>query len=45
MPMQFKDEDMMSGFQNKFSKNQHLEYDKINKTKFIIIHSQCNVKY
>jgi myosin heavy subunit len=44
MPPQFKDTDIMSGFQNKL-KSQSVEFDKLNKSKFVVIHSQCSVKY
>lgn len=44
MPIQFKDADMINGFQNKI-KSTCLEFDKLNKNKFTILHSQCNVKY
>ena len=44
MPIQFKDSDMINGFQNKIKSN-CLEYDKLNKSKFTIFHSQCNVRY
>lgn len=42
---QFKDADMINGFQKKFDKSSCIEFDKINKNKFVILHSQCNVKY
>lgn len=45
MPQQFKDNDIMEGFENKLSKCTVLKFDKIHKNNFIIIHSQCNVKY
>jgi myosin heavy subunit len=44
MPIQFKDSDIINGFQTKL-KSQNLEFDKLSKNKFIIIHSQCSVKY
>jgi myosin heavy subunit len=44
MPVQFKDSDIISGFQSKL-KTPCLEFDKLNKNRFTIIHSQCNVKY
>ena len=45
LPVQFKDNDIIEGFENKLSKSSCLEFDKIHKSKFIILHSQCNVKY
>jgi myosin heavy subunit len=44
MPIQFRDSDIINAFQTKL-KSQCLEFDKLSKNKFIIIHSQCNVKY
>ena len=44
MPAQFKEADMINGFQ-KIPKTGCLDFDKHNKNKFIILHSQCNVKY
>lgn len=44
IPIQFKDSDIINGFQ-KIPKSTCLEFDKMNKNKFIIIHSQCSVKY
>lgn len=45
MPQQFKDNDIIQGFEGKLSNSPFLKFDKINKSKFIIVHSQCNVKY
>lgn len=45
MPQQFKDCDIIQGFENKLSKCTALKFDKIHKNNFTIIHSQCNVKY
>lgn len=36
---------MIEGFKSKLSNNKCLQFDKLNKNKFIIAHSQCNVKY
>lgn len=44
MPLQFKDSDIIAGFQSKL-KTPCLQFDKINKNKFTIVHSQCSVKY
>lgn len=44
IPIQFKDSDIITGFQ-KIPKSGCLEFDKIKKNKFTILHSQCNVKY
>jgi myosin heavy subunit len=44
MPIQFKDSDILNAFQTKL-KSTHLEFYKLSKNKFIILHSQCNVKY
>jgi hypothetical protein len=45
IPTQFKDGDMITGFQNDIKKAECLIFDKLNKMKFTIIHSQCDVKY
>jgi hypothetical protein len=42
---QFKDSDIILGFESKLSRSSILKFDKINKTSFVINHSQCNVKY
>lgn len=42
---QFKDEDMISGFQRKFNKNKLMRFDLLKKKNFTIIHSQCEVTY
>jgi myosin heavy subunit len=42
---QFKDEDMISGFQRKFNKNKLMRFDLLKKNNFTIIHSQCEVTY
>lgn len=44
MPLQFKDMDIISGFETKI-KSPQLKFDKLNRTKYILVHSQCNVKY
>jgi len=45
MPQQFKDKDMVQGFENKLGTSPYLKFDILNKSKFVIVHSQCNVKY
>lgn len=45
MPQQFKDSDIIQSFESKLANSAFLKFDKIHKTKFIIVHSQCNVKY
>ncbi len=45
MPQQFKDSDIIQSFESKLANSAYLKFDKIQKTKFIIIHSQCSVKY
>lgn len=45
MPQQFKDSDIIQSFESKLANSAFLKFDKIQKTKFIIIHSQCSVKY
>lgn len=45
MPQQFKDADIIQGFQSKLGKSSHLRFENIDRTKFTILHSQCNVKY
>lgn len=42
---QFKDQDMMHGFQRDFGKHRHIKFDLLNKNNFTIIHSQCEVTY
>jgi hypothetical protein len=42
---QFKDQDMMHGFQRDYSKSPLLKFDPINKSNFTIVHSQCKVTY
>lgn len=42
---QFKDEDMMLGFQRDFPKSKLIKFDLIKKTNFTIVHSQCEVTY
>ena len=44
MPQQYKDSDIIRGFEGKL-KSPHLTFDKINKSKFTIAHSQCSVNY
>lgn len=43
--VQFKDEDMMSGFHRDFGKSALLRFDLIKKKHFTIVHSQCEVTY
>jgi myosin heavy subunit len=43
--MQFRDEDMISGFQRDFTVSKLIKFDLINKGRFTIIHSQCEVSY
>lgn len=45
LPQQYKDSDIINAFQFKIPKTGFLEFDKLNKSKFTIVHSQCNVKY
>lgn len=45
MPQQFKDSDIIEGFESKLSKSCFLKFEKIHKSKFTIVHSQCSVKY
>eukprot|EP00919_Chromeraceae_sp_WS-2016_P013989 GHVR01032999.1.p1 GENE.GHVR01032999.1~~GHVR01032999.1.p1 ORF type:complete len:118 (+),score=9.83 GHVR01032999.1:4260-4613(+) len=45
MPQQYKDEDMIQGFNNKLKGQKYLKFDKINNKKFMVIHSQCDVYY
>ena len=45
MPQQFKDSDIIQSFQAKLSNSPFLKFDKLSKTKFIINHSQCSIKY
>ena len=42
---QFKDQDMMHGFQRDFGKSAMVKFDLINKNNFTIVHSQCEVTY
>lgn len=42
---QFKDQDMMHGFQRDFSKSRLVKFDLLNKSNFTIVHSQCEVTY
>ena len=42
---QFKDQDMMHGFQRDFGKSRLIKFDLLNKNYFTIIHSQCEVTY
>lgn len=42
---QFKDQDMMHGFQRDYGKSRLIRFDLINKNNFTIIHSQCEVTY
>ena len=44
MPIQFKDDDIRQGFENKLKSN-FLKFDKIHRDNFLISHSQCNVTY
>jgi hypothetical protein len=44
MPPQFKDADIMNAFQERL-KVPVIVFDKLNKGKFSIVHSQCGVKY
>ena len=44
MPQQFKDMDMVQSFENKLNSH-NLIFEKIEKNKFTIVHSQCSVKY
>lgn len=43
--VQFKDEDMIAGFQRDYGKNPLLRFDLIKKNNFTIVHSQCEVTY
>jgi myosin heavy subunit len=43
--IQYKDEDMIHGFQRDFGKNQLIRFDLIKKKDFTIVHSQCEVTY
>jgi myosin heavy subunit len=43
MPQQYKDSDIISGFAK--IKSDALKFDKINQSKFMICHSQCDVSY
>lgn len=43
--VQFKDEDMISGFHRDFGKNALIRFDLIRKNHFTIVHSQCEVTY
>ena len=43
--VQFKDSDMMHGFQRDFSKSRFVKFDLLNKNNFTIVHSQCEVTY
>ena len=42
---QFRDEDMISGFNRDFGKSSLLKFDLIKKKHFTIVHSQCEVTY
>lgn len=42
---QYKDLDMISGFQRDFGKSKLLCFDLINKNIFTVVHSQCQVTY
>lgn len=42
---QFKDQDMIHGFQRDFSKTKLIRFDLLNKNNFTIVHSQCEVTY
>ena len=43
--VQFKDTDMISGFQKEFGKSKYIKFDLISKSNFTIRHSQCDVTY
>lgn len=45
MPKQFTDNHIIQGIEAKLGTSPVLKFDKIDHTKFIILHSQCNVKY
>lgn len=45
MPKQYNDSHIISGIQNKLGKSSVLSFDKLDKNKFTIFHSQCNVSY
>lgn len=42
---QFKDQDMMHGFQRDYTKCNLIKFDLLNKSNFTIVHSQCEVTY
>jgi hypothetical protein len=42
---QFKDSDIIQGFESKLSQYPILKFDKFHKTDFTILHSQCQVRY
>jgi myosin-7 len=42
---QFKDSDIIQGFEAKLSKYHSLKFDKFHRNDFTILHSQCNVRY
>ena len=44
MPQQYKDSDIIHGFETQL-KSSFLGFDKLNKHKFFINHSQCKVVY
>jgi hypothetical protein len=43
--IQFQDKDMINGFDKDFKSNKLIKFDRINKGRFTIIHSQCEVSY
>ncbi|CAM6000776.1 unnamed protein product [Sphagnum balticum] len=42
---QYKDQDIVHGFQKDFSENKLIRFDLLNKNKFTVVHSQCQVTY